>query len=76
MNVELSPSNSVMVGAAFSSSLMVPTAVAAPIVALVGLDNVTLNVSLFSWVTSPRTGTEKVLLVSPGLKVRVPLVAV
>src|SRR4051812_34764726 len=45
-------------------------------VAPLAFQRLSQNVSLLSTAVSPRTGTETVLLVSPGLNVRVPLVLV
>ncbi len=61
---------------AASSSAMVKVPVASAIVALDAFDRVRVTVSLFSSVPSARTGTVKVLLVSPAAKVSVPLAAV
>ena len=59
-----------------SSSLIVNVPVASRMVVLVGFDNVNIAVSLASSILSERIGTVKVLLVSPGAKVNVPLTAV
>src|SRR5262249_7824250 len=61
---------------AASSLVIVPVPVAVAIVALVGADRVTVNVSFGSNVVSPLTLTVMVLDVCPGVKVSVPLVAV
>ena len=60
-------------GSAFS---MVPVAVASAIRALVAFESVSVMVSPPSSIASSRTGTEMVLLLSPGSNVSVPLVAV
>ena len=54
-----------------SSSIIVPVPVALVIVALTGLERLTVKVSLGSLRVSPLTWTVTVLLVSPGLKVSV-----
>ena len=54
-----------------SSSMMVPVPVAVVIVALTGLERLTVKVSFNSLRVSPCTWTLTVLLVSPGLKVSV-----
>ena len=63
-----------------SSLVIVPVAVAvvAPLakVAPVGLDSVTVRVSLGSTAVSPRAATVRFWVVTPGAKVRVPEVAV
>jgi len=59
-----------------SSSRIVPVPVAVVIVALIGLERLTVKISFNSFRVSPLTWTMMVLVVSPGLKVRVPLVAV
>ena len=56
--------------------VMVPVAVAVVRVAPEGLDSVTVNVSLASTAVSARTGTLICWEVTPGAKVRVPVVAV
>ena len=58
---------------ALSSSVIVRIPVASLILAFVALDKVRVTVSLFSSVLSPKTGTVKVLVVSPASKVSVPL---
>ena len=55
---------------------MVPVAVPVARVAPVGLVRVTLRVSVGSTVVSPVTATVSCWLVTPGVKVRVPAVAV
>ena len=60
---------------AASSLRMVPAPWPSVNCALTGLDRLTKNVSSGSGVVSPFTATVIVLLVSPGLKVRSPLVA-
>jgi hypothetical protein len=52
---------------------MAPVPVPVSMVAFWALLRVTVNVSLFSKIVSPFTRTVMVLLVSPGLKVKVPL---
>ena len=59
-----------------SSSIIVPIAVGAGSTANDGLLSLTVNISAGSSFVSPVTGTVMVLLVSPALKVSVPLVAV
>ena len=61
-----------------SSLTIVPTACPppAPIVAFVGMDSVTLNVSFASIAPSPWTGTVMVCVACCGAKVRVPDAAV
>ena|SRR5437867_6732638 len=54
-----------------SSSVMVQVPAGVVIVALVGLERLTVNVSFASSVRSGLIWTLKVLVVSPGLKVRV-----
>ena len=61
---------------ASSSSVMVSVAAASLIVALEAPDKVSVAVSLFSSVESPRIGTVKVPVVEPAEIVKVPLVAV
>ena len=56
--------------------VMVPVAVAVVMVAPVGLDSVTVKVSAVSTTVSRRTGTLICWEVTPGAKVRVPVVAV
>ena len=56
--------------------VMVPVAVAPVMVAPVGLDSVTVKVSAVSTVVSARMGTLIFCAVTPGAKVRVPVVAV
>src|SRR5256885_1787172 len=51
---------------ASSSSMIVPVAVAVPMVALVGFERLAVNVSLFSCSVSPTTGTANVALVEPA----------
>ena len=57
-----------------SSSLIVPVAVALVTPACIARERVTVKVSVSSFSVSPVTGTLKVICVSPGAKVRVPLV--
>ena len=59
-----------------SSSVIVSVPVESLMVALVGLERVSVTVSLFSSVESLRTGTLNVPVVDPAAIVRVPLVAV
>ena len=59
-----------------SSSVMVPVAEPSAMVALVGLERVTVKVSVCSWVVSSTVGTRMVFEASPGAKVRVPEVEV
>src|SRR5438876_751139 len=54
-----------------SSSIIVPVPVAVVIVALVGFERLTVNVSFGSSRVSPFTWTVMVLVVSPALKIRV-----
>ena len=54
-----------------SSSMIVPVPVAVERMALAGLERLTAKVSFNSSTRSPLTETLTVLLVSPGLKVRV-----
>src|SRR5438034_1484179 len=54
-----------------SSSMMVPVPVAGVMVALVGFERLTVNVSFGSSRVSPFTWTVMVLVVSPALKIRV-----
>ena len=61
---------------AVSSLTMVPVATARDSVAPVGLDSVTVTVSLGSTVVSPSTPTLMVWVVWPAAKVRVPELAV
>ena len=56
--------------------LMVPVAVAVVMVAPVGLDSVTVKVSAVSTAVSARMGTLIFCEVTPGAKVRVPVVCV
>ena len=56
--------------------VMVPVAVAPAMVAPVGLDSVTVKVSAASTAVSARMGTLICWEVTPGAKVRVPVVAV
>ena len=58
---------------AASSSLIVPIPEPSAIVALTGLDNVTVKVSLFSSTTSPFTVMTIVVLVAPAAIVAFPL---
>ncbi len=58
------------------SSLMVPTPVPSPMRALVGLERLRSRVSERSKIASLVIGTVTVLVVSPAVKVSVPLVAV
>jgi hypothetical protein len=53
-------------------SRIVPVASPRAILALTGFESLTVNVSGPSHVPSPRTGTEIVLVVSPGANVKVP----
>ena len=78
MTVPVSPSSTLTlliasVGAR-SSFVIVPVPVAVAIVALVGPDNVTVNVSFASYSVSPTTGTVIVPVVAPTAIVRIPLV--
>ena len=59
-----------------SSLVTVPTPWASATVAPVAPLRVTVKVSSFSMVESPRMATDRVLLVSPAAKVRVPEAAV
>jgi hypothetical protein len=59
-----------------SSFRIVPTPCASATVAPFGAERLTVNVSSGSTSKSPSTGTVKVFDVWPGLKVRVPDVAV
>ena len=61
---------------ATSSLVMVPVAVAVPRVAPTGLVRVTVKASVGSAVVSPVTATATVWVVTPGAKVRVPVLAV
>jgi hypothetical protein len=61
---------------AASSLAIVAVLVAVPKVALVGVPRLTVKVSLDSTLVSPLTRIVMVLLVSPGLKVRVPSLSV
>jgi hypothetical protein len=61
---------------AASSSVIVPTPVPSAIVAFVGTDKTTLNVSLDSLSVSPLTVIETFCVVTPAAKVNVPLPAV
>ena len=61
-------------GVAVSSLRMVPVPADCARVAFDGLERLTKNVSLGSGVVSPLTCTVTVLVVSPGIKVRSPLV--
>ena len=72
----LSPFRLVMAGAEISSLVIVPVADDMPKVALVGLLNVTVNVSSDSIVASPAIATLNVFVVSPAAKLRVPLALV
>ena len=56
--------------------VMVPVAVAPVMVAPVGLDSVTVKASVVSTAVSARMGTLIFCEVTPGAKVRVPVVAV
>ena len=55
--------------------MIVAVPVAVPRVAFTGLERVTVNVSFTSSMVSLLTGTLIVALVWPGLRVRLPLVA-
>ena len=59
-----------------SSSVIVATPWLSAIVALVGPDRLTTNVSSISSSTSPTTGTEIVFVAWPGVNVSVPDVVV
>jgi hypothetical protein len=59
-----------------SSFWIVPVPVAVPSVALTGELSVTVNVSFASGVVSPLTSTERGCVVTPGLNVTVPDLAV
>ena len=61
---------------AVSSLVMVPMAVPSATVAPLGVDRVSVRVSLLSTAVSPLTCTCTTLEVSPAAKVRVPLAAV
>ena len=54
-----------------SSSVMVPVAEPSSMVAPLGLERVTVKVSVCSWVVSSTVGTRTVFEASPGAKVRV-----
>jgi len=58
-----------------SSLLIVPVPVVAAIVTLLGALNITVKVSLASFVGSPLIGTVTIWLLWPGVKVSVLLVA-
>ena len=61
---------------AIVESVMVPVAVAVVMVAPEGLDSVTAKVSLGSTIVSRRMGTLICWEITPGAKVKVPVVAV